>query len=321
MKKIRWAFLGCGSVTEIKSGPAFKMPASFEVVGVYRRDQNLAKEYALKHNIDKVFASAEDLISSPEVDAVYIATPPDTHKHYALMVARAGKICCIEKPMAVNSEECEEICHAFKTKGIPLFVAYYRRSLPRFLKVKELIKNNEVGVIRHMSWSFCKPPNKTDLSGVYNWRTDPKIALGGYFEDLASHGLNLFTYFFGSIIQVSGFACNQQGLYEAKDAIVANFVFEKGVTGVGHWNFGCHKKEDLVKIYGSLGVITFSVFDDLAIHIETETTKNDIYVENPKHIQEYHVRNIEKHLSGEAMHPSLGESASHTNWVMDQILK
>ena len=77
-----------------------------------------------------------------------------------------------------------------------------------------------------------------DLSGSYNWRTDPKIAPGGYFDDLASHGIDLFIYLLGKIQKASGISLNQQGLYAAKDAISACWLHQGGVTGVGVWNFG-----------------------------------------------------------------------------------
>lgn len=144
--------------------------------------------YAQRHNISKYNTNADEIIHDSDIDAIYISTPPDSHKEYALKVAEAGKICCTEKPMAPSYSDCIEITSAFEKKNLPLFVAYYRRSLPRFNKVKQLINNNSIGEIRHISWHLSKAPNTLDLSGEYNWRTDKQIAPGGYFDDLASHG-------------------------------------------------------------------------------------------------------------------------------------
>ena len=114
LKNIRWGILGCGNVTEIKSGPAYQKTEGFQVVAVMRRDAVKAADYAQRHEISKYYTDADALINDPEIDAIYIATPPDSHKYYGLKVAQAGKICCIEKPLAPNHTDCLAICEAFK---------------------------------------------------------------------------------------------------------------------------------------------------------------------------------------------------------------
>ncbi|WP_041633131.1 Gfo/Idh/MocA family protein [Maribacter sp. HTCC2170] len=320
IKNIKWGFIGCGSVTEIKSGPAYQQIKGFEVYGVTRRSKLKAIDYAKRHNIPQVFENADDLINSKNIDAVYIATPPDSHLYYALKVANAGKPCCIEKPMAPNHKESLKIFNAFHSKSIPLFIAYYRRSLPRFNKVRELLEEEAIGKVRHVRWYLSKPPNQLDLNREPNWRTDARVAPGGYFDDLASHGLDLFMYLLGDVKEACGFATNQLGLYSAKDAIVGNWIHQSGVTGEGSWNFGSFKREDKVEIIGSNGNITFSVFDEAPIIQENTNEVQEFNISNPKHIQEYHVLNIQNHLTGKLTHPSLGKTGLHTSWVMDKIL-
>ncbi len=317
---IRWGFIGCGAVTEVKSGPAYQMTDGFEVAMVMRRSIDKAKDYANRHNIPKYTNDPKELIESPLVDAVYIATPPDTHRLYALKVADAGKPCCIEKPMAPTYEDSLFVQKTFQEKKLPLFIAHYRRSLPRFNKVKQWLDEEHIGSVRHVRWHLSKPPNEVDLSGQYNWRTDPETALGGYFDDLASHGLDLFSYFFGEVKEAKGFAQNQMGRYNAYDAIVGNWIYKNGMTGEGSWNFGTAHREDKVEIYGSAGKITFSVFGEEPLQLTTKNTDETLFIENPKHIQQFHVENIKKHLMGTAAHPSLGEDGLHTSWVMDKIL-
>ncbi|MGA1226314.1 MAG: Gfo/Idh/MocA family protein [Tamlana sp.] len=92
-KIINWGIIGCGNVTEVKSGPAYKNTEGFDIEAVMRRDAEKAEDYAKRHQIKKFFTNADELISDNEVDAIYIATPPDTHHFYALKVADAGKPC------------------------------------------------------------------------------------------------------------------------------------------------------------------------------------------------------------------------------------
>ena len=317
---IRWGIIGCGKVTEVKSGPAYQKINGFELKAVMRRDKAKLEDYASRHNIEKYNTNADAIIQDPEIDAIYIATPPDSHKYYALKVAEAGKICCIEKPMAPNAQDCIEICDAFKEKELPLFVAYYRRSLPRFKQVKDWLYKGFIGEVRHIRWHLSKPANELDLSEKYNWRTDSKIAAGGYFDDLASHGIDLFSFLLSDIKTVTGLSLNQQDLYSSKDAVTACWIHENGVTGSGSWNFGCNTREDSVEIYGSKGKIEFSVFDEKSLQLTTAKGKNELFIENPENIQLYHVKNIREHLLGNSKHPSAGQSAAHTAWVMDQIL-
>lgn len=319
-KTIRWGILGCGNVTELKSGPAYQKTEGFLIHAVMRRDADKAADYAKRHGISNYYTDADSLINDPQIDAIYIATPPDTHKFYGLKVAEAGKICCIEKPLAPNYKDCLAIQQAFTYKGIPLFVAYYRRSLPRFEKVKKWIDSDSIGDVRHIRWHLSKAANAMDLSGNYNWRTDAKIATGGYFDDLASHGLDLFTHLLGNIKEVSGLSLNQQGLYSSKDAATACWIHESGITGTGSWNFGCYEREDKVEIFGSKGKITFSVFENEPIVLMNADGKTELHIENPENIQLYHVKRIREQLLGQSIHPSNGLTASHTSWVMDKII-
>lgn len=316
----KWGIIGCGNVTELKSGPAYQRVKDFELYAVMRRNVKKAKDYASRHGVPKFYDNADDLINDPEIDAVYIATPPDSHCYYALKVAVAGKICCIEKPMAPTYEECVQINRAFEEKKLPLFVAYYRRSLPRFNQVKSWIEEHRIGQIRHVNWHLSKPTNAIDLSKVYNWRTDAKIAFGGYFDDLASHGIDLFLYLLGAIEKANGIVVNQQNLYTAMDAVTANWVHKSGITGSGSWNFGTEKREDHVEIYGDKGKISFSVFDERPILLEHGDTKESICIEHPENIQFFHIENMRNHLSKKMRHPSTGTTAAETSWVLDKIL-
>lgn len=321
MKKIRWGIIGCGDVTEVKSGPAFQQVEGFQIVAVMRRNLEKARDYAERHGVKKFYNDADALINDAEVDAVYIATPPDSHMQYALKVAAANKVCCIEKPMTPGYRDSLMVYETFRNKDIPLFVAYYRRSMPRFESIKVQLDNGEIGEIRHINWSLMKRPSKIDLSKAHNWRTDPVVAPGGYFDDLASHGLDLFTHFLGNISKVSGISLHQQKLYGAKDAFAAHWLHESGVSGTGSWNFGCDQNLDRVEIFGSKGTIEFSIFDDNPVVLIQNGQKQEFFFENHKNIQLHHVENMKRELLGENYnHPSTGRTALHTSWVMSQIL-
>lgn len=318
--EIKWGIIGCGDVTEVKSGPAFNKVAGSRLLAVMRRDREKLLDYAERHGVPRTHVSADDLINDPEIDAIYVATPPGSHREYALKIASANKHCCLEKPMALNFAECKEIAAAFEGKEAQLFVAYYRRSLPRFNQVKAWIDNGEIGAIRHINWSYFRPPSAADLSPEYDWRTDPAVAGGGHFVDLACHGLDLFIHLAGDIRDASGIAVNQQALYEAEDAVSACWVFDSGATGAGFWNFGASEYGDEVVIYGNRGSIRFSVFADRPLVLESSDRSETVEIPHPQNIQYFHIENMVKHLTGDGQHPVSGPEGGKASRVMDQIL-
>ena len=144
---VKWGFIGCGEVTEKKSGPAFGKIEGSEVVAVMSRDRDKAKSYAERHGIRKYYSDAQSLVSDPEVTAVYIATPPSSHATFAIMAMKAGKPAYIEKPLAASYGDCLRVNRISELTGIPCFVAFYRRYLPYFEKVKQIVMGGEIGKI------------------------------------------------------------------------------------------------------------------------------------------------------------------------------
>ncbi|CAI8718040.1 1,5-anhydro-D-fructose reductase (1,5-anhydro-D-mannitol-forming) [Pseudomonas chlororaphis] len=320
MGPVRWGMIGCGSVTERKSGPAFYKAPGSALVAVMGRRLEAVRDYAARHGIARFYTDAQALIDDPEVEAVYIATPPDSHHAYSLQVAAAGKHCCVEKPMALNAGQSLEMQQVFQQAGLHLFVSYYRRSLPRFQQVRQWLLDGRIGEVRHLSWTLTKAPSEADRNGGLNWRTDPRIAGGGYFADLASHGLDLFQYLLGDITEVAGFTARQAGLYSAEDAVSASWRFASGALGTGAWNFVADRRVDRVEIIGSQGRIGFSVFDEQPLQLDADEQLS-LFIDNPEHIQWHHVLGMNAHIRGQAQHPALAAEALKTDRIMDLILK
>jgi len=320
MHEIRWGIIGCGNVTEVKSGPAFQKAKGSKLVAVMRRNEKFAANYARRHGVAKWYDNAELLIQDPEVDAVYIATPPSSHTEYTLAVANAEKPVYVEKPMAMNYQECLEMIRAYEQHNVPLFVAYYRRALPKFLKIKELLDNNAIGAVRAVGIMFYQKPTSSDFENQDNWRVDPDIAGCGYFCDLASHLIDILQFFFGSIKTATGFSSNQMGLYKAEDIVSGSFQFESGIHGTGLWCFSAFDNLDRTELIGEKGKITFSTFDAKPIILENENGIQKFQIENPIHIQQPLIQTVLDELLGIGKCPSTGKTAALTNLVLDQML-
>jgi predicted dehydrogenase len=320
MKTIRWGIIGCGDVTEVKSGPGFQKAQGSQLAAVMRRNAVLAQDYAQRHGVPKWYADAQALIHDPEVDAVYIATAPDSHRAYTLAVAHAGKPVYVEKPMALNTVECEEMVAACRAAGTPLFVAYYRRALPRFLKAKELVTSGIIGELRFVDVLLTQPL-EIHPPDQLPWRLRPEIAGGGLFVDLASHALDFLDFVLGPVSRVRGFARNQAGAYPAEDIVSAAFEFKNGVQAVGTWCFSSFETADRITFVGSAGKVTLSTFGKEPVKLETHGGIELFDLPNPPHVQQPLIQQVVNELLGVGSCVSTGESALRTNWVMDQLLK
>jgi predicted dehydrogenase len=321
---INWGIIGVGNVTEMKSGPAFYKVKHSNLVAVMRRNAEKAEDYAKRHKVSKWYTNASQLIDDPGVNAVYIATPPDTHASYAIAAMRAGKPVYVEKPMARNYRECLKMLEVSKQTGMPLRVAYYRRSLPAFLKAKELVDSGAIGkplmvTVKLYKQAIEKDQTKTEM----NWRISPEISGGGHFFDLASHQLDFLDFVFGKITEVKSKAVNRAGLYPAEDTVSGTWEHESGVIGAGSWCFVVDKnsEKDEINILGENGEISLPCFSHGNLVLTTSEGQTEMEFTNPKHISQNLVQQVVNELRGMSKCSSTGESAARTSWVLDEFVK
>lgn len=324
MKEISWGFIGCGEVTEKKSGPAFNIIKGSHVEAVMSRNAEKTRAYAERHHIKKWYTDAQQLIGDPDINAIYIATPPSSHATYAVMAMRAGKPCYVEKPLAASYDDCLRINRISERTGVPCFVAYYRRYLPYFNKVKEIVNDGTLGKILNVQIQFSVPPRDLDRNANARlpWRLQPDISGGGYFYDLAPHQLDILQELFGVIIRAHGYPANRGHLYQAEDTISACYLFENGIPGSASWCFVGHEsaKEDSITVVGDRGSLVFSVYNYTPIHLMTVDGEAHIDVPNPKYVQLPIIRSVIEHLQGVGFCSCTSVSATPVNWVMDRIL-
>lgn len=313
---IRWGIIGCGDVTEKKSGPALAEVEGSSLVAVMRRDGAKARDYAERHRVPRWYDDGHALIADPEVDAVYVATPPGSHAEWAIAAARAGKPVYVEKPMAATVAQAESMLEAFDAAKLPLFVAYYRRALPRFLAVRDAL--SELGAVRFVRIALTRTAGV--LPEPLPWRYRPELAGGGLFVDLASHTLDLLDFYFGPIVDVRALSERQLGAYPAEDLVAMTFRFASGVVGSGVWSFAADHRMDTVEIVGDRGHLSFATFDDEPIRVTIGPETRELRVAHPEHIQEPLIAAVVEALHGRGSPPSTGHTAIRTTRVMAAAL-
>lgn len=325
MEKINWGIIGCGDVTEVKSGPAFNKVPHSSLVAVMRRDGAKAKDYAARHNVPKWYDDAAALINDPDVNAVYIATPPSSHCEYALAAIHAGKPVYVEKPMTATVEEAIKMRDAANANNVKLTVAHYRRQILYFKKVKQLLDEKIIGQPLFASLSFyTKPLTAEELSiPKIAWRVNTATAGGGLFHDLAPHQLDLMHYFFGTAKAVKGIAANQSRLYDAVDFVSGNILFESGVAFSGIWSFSvpAAEEKDLCEIIGTKGKICFSIFNmtKIAVTINGET---EVFSFDPlQHVQQPMIEQTVNYFLRKAGNPCNAEDGVLVMQWMEMFTK
>jgi predicted dehydrogenase len=324
MKKIQWGVIGCGDVTEVKSGPAFNKVNNSSLVAVMRRNADKAADYARRHGVAKWYDDAQQLIDDPQVNAIYVATPPQSHEDYTIRALQASKPVYVEKPMSTNSASAERMLQASLDTGTKLSVAHYRKEQPRFKKVKALLEAGAIGTVRMVNLQLVQPPQSSLVAKTDEWwRLDPAVSGGGLFHDLSPHQLDLLQYFFGAYEKAAGFSMNQAGLYAADDLVMGNILFKNGVAFNGSWCFtGAEKEEkDIVEIIGSEGTIYFTTFSTHHITLSKKGEEQVLVFDELPHVQQPMIDAVVKYFLGEGPNPSTAESAVDTMRMIDAFTK
>lgn len=320
---IKWGIIGCGDVTEVKSGPGFSKAENSELIAVMRRNAAKAEDYAKRHQVKKWFTEASDLINDPEVNAIYIATPPLNHEEYTLEALKAGKPVYVEKPMTMNTESAVRMAEAEKASSTLLTVAHYRRGLPLFIKIKELIDSGKIGKVRFVNLKMLQP-HQSDLITKTddNWRVNPEVSGGGLFHDLAPHQIDLMLYFFGKAKRYHGFAVNQGNFYAADDLVTGEILFENNVIFNGTWCFTVEpdEKTDLVEIVGSEGKISFAVFNQFYT-ISKNGREERFEIPPPQHIQQPMIQMVVNYFLGKGENPCPATEGIEVMKIMDSFCK
>lgn len=326
MEQINWGIIGCGDVTELKSGPAFNKVPNSRLVAVMRRDAAKAKEYAQRHQVPKWYSDADLLINDPEISAVYIATPPATHQQFTLAALAAGKMVYVEKPMAIDFKSATTMALQAAETNTKLVVAHYRRAQPFFKKIKQLLADKVIGESKLVELRYYKKALTREAieDNRNKWRVDPAISGGGLFHDLAPHQLDLMYYFFGEAETINGVSINQGGMYAADDTVSGNILFKNGMVFNGIWSFGMPEiiEKDSCEIIGTGGKISFSIFDSRTITVTTNDTTEIFNFDALQHVQEPMIEQVVAYFLGAADNPCSGtEGALVMNWMERMIWK
>ena len=317
MSDVRWGILGCGAVTEVKSGPALQKAARSTVTAVMRRNGALAADYAARHGIARWYDDADALIADPDVDAVYVATPPDSHMDYAVRALNAGKPVLCEKPMALDTGECMAMSDAAQQAGRTLVIAYYRRALPRFEKMRALIQSGAIGDPRAVEVRHFLPASARSEQA---WKLDPAVGGGGFFTDVQTHTIDWLDHVFGPPQSVCGTKRRQAGDYPAEDLVAYTIGYET-VVASGLCVYSADRHAETVRVIGSAGMVEMGFFRPSPVLLTSEKGEEWFAIDDPPHVHQPFVERVIACLLDGAENPCPPESAMRTNAVLETLYR
>lgn len=319
IEEIKWGIIGCGDVTEVKSGPAFNKVSNSSLLAVMRRDGEKARDYATRHRVPKWFDNADRLIDDPDVNAIYIATPPLQHEDYAIRAMAAGKPVYVEKPMTLNAGSAIRMKNAADKYNVKLSVAHYRRAQPMFLKVKSLIDSNEIGTVKLVQLQMLQPERSNLIAdSETNWRLNPEISGGGLFHDLAPHQLDLMVYFFGEPERSEGLSLNQGNMFGVDDLVTGHILFKNGVVFNGSWCFSVAEHRDVCEIIGTQGRISFAMFGH-KVKVSKNGNEEEFIFDPLQHVQQPMIAEVVKYFLDKGENPCSADQAIQSMKLMDSF--
>ncbi len=267
MEKIKYAMIGFGGIAEnriAKEGFAcdksrFSPLANAELVGA--TDMNQARKGAAEALGLKWYATSEELLADPEIQAVFVATNNRTHAEIARKVMAAGKHVIVEKPIAVTVEDAEDLNRIAAEKNLSLTVDHMMVNNVRNVKARDMVKAGELGTVNdscfHMEFAFGYDPAE-----AATWRCSDRGEMGGPVGDVASHCMYVAEFVFGEpIVKVAAVYYPKLMNIKAEDGAYIKFTFASGMTGSARVAFS----ELRGGLVGTLSNLGYEIYGDKAV--------------------------------------------------------
>lgn len=252
MTQVKWGIIGCGDIVRKRVAKAIQEDPRSDLIAVCRRNQSKLKEFCSTFGVSRAYSRAQDLISDPDIDAVYVATPVVLHRSQTIDAAQAGKHVLVEKPMALTAVECEQMETICQDAQVKLGVAYYRRFYPVVARMKKLIEQGTIGTPLSASAVTSSPFPFTPGDEGY-WRARSELGGGGALMDIGSHRIDLFLDLFGPCTRVESFCDTLAADCETEDVASVLMQFDKGAHGLLQCFFGTSNEWDSFIVLGSDG--------------------------------------------------------------------
>lgn len=252
---INWGILGAGKIAERQMVTAIQQAAGQRLLAVMKRDLSQARAFAHQHGVPRAYATPAALLADPDVNAIYVATPPHLHVEQTIQAAAAGKHVLCEKPLALNTAQAQVMIDACRANGVQLMVCYYQRYNTRHQQIKQLLAAGAIGQVTALRVNFSDyfPPTP----GF--WHHDPAISGGGPLMDLGIHCIDLVRFLCGPVVAVMAMVDTLAAPSPVEDTATLLLKLANGAQAVvtSHWSTATFEPQQAngLEIYGTAGTI------------------------------------------------------------------
>lgn len=289
MSTIRFGIIGAGYQADAWMAPALNKSNKCELVAVYARNPEKARDFARRHQVDRWTCDWRQMLEYDDMDAVYIATPPYLHAEQTYACAQAGKHVLCEKPMAMSLSECDQMIDSCQQAGVQLGICFGMRFHPVYQKMKNLVQGGFLGLARaaEARIMFQAP----DGINPESFRYRPELGGGGAVMDLGVHLFDLLQYLLSSeIVSVQAFTDHDPSVFPSDCTTAISLCLKNNVIApvMVSFQIPC-SGTNRVSLYGSQGSL-FSMFDSKSSELNLVSAaadgehtvlvgKKDLYVE------------------------------------------
>jgi 1,5-anhydro-D-fructose reductase (1,5-anhydro-D-mannitol-forming) len=255
--KIRIGLVGFGAFAERAVLPALREVDDVDVVAVQKRSLAEAEAKARMHGIPQAYASVEELVTRADVDAVFIVSANGAHCPETLLAARAGKHVLVEKPMALNVAEAEQMIEACQSAGVRLMVGHLVRFSPLIRHIRARVQSGILGTITYARADFSYD-GRISKRG---WLHEKGVAGGGPMFDIGVHCLDTLRYILNDEVQsVSSTLAQPPGHELTEESALVGLQFSRGTLGAIFCSYASPSRRKQLEILGTEGVITVGDF-------------------------------------------------------------
>jgi len=253
MNIVGWGVIGCSDIVERRAGAAIVEQQNSRLIAFLSRHKERATAFARKFRVESAYDDLQSFLQDERIDIVYVATEIERHAELTIAAADAGKHVLVEKPMALDTEQCLSMIEAANKNKVKLSVAYYARFFEKAQVMKKIIEEGKLGKVVRANIRVIDYYNPSP-SDPQSWRITAKAG-GNRLADIGSHRLDMLSYFLGRPVKVCGFFDRLSMNYEAADTETALAQFENGahVTVLANANVPNPGGGTSIEIYGTKG--------------------------------------------------------------------
>lgn len=314
---MKWGVVGTRGYAASAAVPGIQASKDGELVAVLGRDPKRTLEFAAKHRVAATATDLDEFLSTPGLEAVWIASPTFLHHEQGIKALRAGKHVLVEKPLAATSDEAWRLVDVAAQSDCTLATGYQGRYVPGHRAMQQLIRDGAIGDVTVARTYYgihrAGPPPE--------WRRNRAEARWGALADVGTHHLDLLRMLLGEVSDAHGVTGRQLG-FETEDVAAAHLSFETGALATLAVTVNVWKMSTRVEIHGTRGALVALDTNPAGTGTVTLSTfdgERDVSGTRPESVWAAEVEGFEAAVRGENAAYASGEDGARNIEILEKI--